>query len=92
MSMFDLYKSFQSENGENIRNTMYTIINGPNVGGKWSPFTDISDTNDKLTIYFDLPGVDKNSIEVDFSNNKLLVSGKRIKPYNTFALKNEIRY
>lgn len=65
---------------------------GPRTDGKWSPFIDIVDTNNNLYVYIDIPGVSESSISVDFFNNKLSVSGDKIKRYQAPAIKNEIIY
>ena len=41
--------------------------------------TDIKDTRDEYVINMDLPGMDKNNINVEVKNNTLLVSGERKK-------------
>ena len=65
---------------------------GPRTDGRWSPCIDIVDTTNNLYVYIDIPGVSENSISVDFFNNKLSVSGDKIKRYQSPSIKNEIIY
>lgn len=85
--------SIQSEG--DLLGVIQNIINnraGPRTDGKWSPCIDIVDTKDNLYVHIDIPGVTESSICIDFFNNKLSVSGDKIKTYNTPAIKNEIIY
>lgn len=85
--------NIQSES--DLLGTIQNIINngaGPRTDGRWSPCIDIVDTKNNLYVYIDIPGVLENSISVDFFNNKLSVSGEKIKQYQTPAIKNEIIY
>lgn len=43
----------------------------------WSPTTDIVEDPDKYVLMFDLPGVSKKDIKVNFADNELVVSGDR---------------
>lgn len=49
---------------------------------------------DQIIVYVDLPGVDPDTIEVDFFNNKVSIKGKREKKYedNDTAYMSEIKY
>jgi HSP20 family protein len=58
----------------------------------WNPPVDIVDTNNNMYVYIELPGVTKSSIGVDFFNNKLSVTGEKLKRYTANPLKNEIVY
>jgi HSP20 family molecular chaperone IbpA len=59
---------------------------------KFTPFVDIVDTKDNISVYMDIPGVSSSSIDFFFFYNKLCISGDKIKPYSTIALKEEISY
>jgi HSP20 family protein len=58
----------------------------------WYPPFDIVDTKNNIYVYIELPGVTEESIGVDFFNNKLSISGEKLKRYTAPAAKNEIVY
>ena len=43
----------------------------------WSPTVDITEDADKYTLVFDIPGIDKSDVKMNFSDNTLKVSGER---------------
>ena len=43
----------------------------------WSPRADVNETDDEIIIDIELPGLDKEDIAVDISDNTLTVSGER---------------
>jgi HSP20 family protein len=43
----------------------------------WSPVVDITEDADKYSLSFDLPGIDKKDVKMNFSENTLTVSGER---------------
>ena len=47
------------------------------VGDNYDLSTDIKDTKDKYVINMDIPGMEKDNIDVEVRNNTLLVSGER---------------
>lgn len=61
-------------------------------GGELSPPCDIAENDNEILVYIDVPGIDKNSIDVDFRNNKMVVKGTRNKPYDFDTTRNEIAY
>lgn len=79
-----------------LRGAFQHIINTgvPPVGdqGHWHPTVDIVDTKDNLYIYVELPGVDEDTISVDFFNSKVSICGNKIKKYTAQSLKQEIAY
>lgn len=80
-----------------LRGAFQHIINSgvsgsPTDANGWHPPVDIVDTTNNMYVYVELPGVTENSIGVDFFNNKLSISGEKVKRYTTPALKNEIVY
>ncbi|MFA6233665.1 MAG: Hsp20/alpha crystallin family protein [Bacteroidota bacterium] len=44
----------------------------------WSPMADIIEDTDKYELSFDLPGMKKEDIKMNFSDNTLKISGERI--------------
>lgn len=94
MSFQDLFNELQSDG--DWRSTLQHIIGIPELGNQcvvdWYPPVDIVDTVDNLYVYVELPGVTDNSIKVDIFNNKLIISGEKLKRYTTHPSKREIRY
>lgn len=43
----------------------------------WSPAVDIKEKNDKYIVIADLPGVEKDNIDVSLENNTLTIKGER---------------
>ena len=80
-----------------LRGAFQHIINSgvgvaPGDHSGWHPPVDIVDTKNNMYIYMELPGVTEGSIGVDFFNNKLSVSGEKLKRYTVAAAKHEIVY
>ena len=51
----------------------------------WHPSVDIIDTKNNIYVYVELPGIHENSISIDFFNNKLSISGEKIKKHTTHS-------
>ncbi len=47
------------------------------AGGEWMPSVDIIDDKDKIRIKADLPGVDKNDVEINIEDGVLTIRGER---------------
>jgi HSP20 family protein len=43
----------------------------------WSPVVDITEDQDQYQLHFDIPGIDKSDVKMNFSDNTLTVSGER---------------
>lgn len=43
----------------------------------WAPDVDIRETDEELTLYCDLPGVEKQDVQVEVRDNTLVLSGQR---------------
>ncbi len=83
------------QNDRDLLGAIQNVMNSGNVSGTdgvLNPYIDIVDTKKTLYVYMDIPGVSENSIVVDFYNNKLSISGEKIKCYSTPTIKNEISY
>ncbi len=50
------------------------------TAGGWTPAADIYETPDELVLSLDLPGVDRQAVEVRFDNNVLTIKGERKLP------------
>jgi HSP20 family protein len=44
---------------------------------EWSPLVDVSETNNAINVRVELPGLDKNDINVDVSGDMLSIKGKK---------------
>lgn len=98
MSLQDIiYNSLNNlQSDGDLRGAFQHIINS-GVGGSSSdnglyPPLDIIETKNNMYVYVELPGVNEESVGVDFFNNKLSISGEKIKRYSVPATKNEIVY
>lgn len=60
--------------------------------GDWYPLVDIVDTKNNLYVYMELPGVVEDSISIDFFNNRVDISGEKVKKYTAVPSKSEITY
>jgi HSP20 family protein len=76
--------------------TEYLQSQGVDMNEIWSPAVDIIEDSVNITVYVNIPGVNSESIDVDFFNNRVEVKGKRVRPYfetdNVAIRKNEIIY
>jgi len=43
----------------------------------WSPVVDVTEDADKYTLHFDLPGIEKKDVKMNFADSTLTVSGER---------------
>ncbi|MHB8897460.1 MAG: Hsp20/alpha crystallin family protein [Thermoguttaceae bacterium] len=46
------------------------------TGTIYTPRFDIAETQDELTLYGDLPGVEPNDLDIRFENDRLVIHGK----------------
>ncbi len=53
------------------------------VTAEFQPAVDVEETSDYYLMSFDLPGIDKEAIKVDLSENTLTVSGERVRENKT---------
>ena len=71
-----------------IANTILQLKNN-NI----NPPVDIIEEKNLITIYIDIPGILTSSIDINFFNNKIEISGERVRKYNTInIIKKEIVY
>ena len=78
-----------------LRGAFQHIINSgvsTSEQGGWHPSIDIIDTQNNLYVYIELPGVSEDSINIDFFNNRLSISGEKINIHTDNAFKREIVY
>jgi HSP20 family protein len=48
-----------------------------NGAGQWVPAMDLAETDDHLVLKADLPGLDKDDVEIEVSDGVLTISGER---------------
>lgn len=67
---------------------------GLNMNEIWQPSADIVENIDNVTVYMNIPGVNNDSIDVDFFNERVVVTGERKRPFSDImtVVKNEIIY
>ena len=78
-----------SEN--DIATTLQNVLHEQNLIYS-QPQLDLVETDTECILYIDVPGIEKDSIDVDFYNSKMEITGDRVKPYETQAKKNEVVY
>jgi HSP20 family molecular chaperone IbpA len=70
-----------------------TIVNYSNTEeSEWRPMVDISEDKNYIYVVVDIPGVLSSSIELNFFNNKIEISGERVNKNNGNIIKNDINY
>ena len=86
----------EGNNTSNVSGALSEFLQtqGLNMNEIWQPAVDIIQNSDTITLYINIPGVKNDSINVDFFNNKVIVTGERKKPFSdrTTVVKNEIIY
>jgi HSP20 family molecular chaperone IbpA len=67
---------------------------GLNMNEIWQPSVDIVENNNNVTLYMNISGVNNDSIDVDFFNERVVVTGERKRPFSDemTVVKNEIIY
>jgi HSP20 family molecular chaperone IbpA len=71
-----------------IANTILQLKNN-----NLNPPVDIIEEKNLITIFIDIPGILPSSIDINFFNNKIEISGERVRTYNTInVIKKEIVY
>ena len=76
----------------NLQDILYS--QGINTNQLWRPAIDLVDRHDEILLYVYLPGVDRESINVDFFNDIISVKGERefINVSNVVSRSQEIVY
>ena len=67
---------------------------GVNLNEFWQPSVDIVQSATTIIVYINIPGVKNDSIDVDFFNNRIIVTGERKKLFSErmTVVKSEIIY
>ncbi len=61
----------------NLQRRFQPLLGSDDAYGAWAPAVDIFEKGDNLVIRAEIPGVDKDDIEVRVENNTLVLSGER---------------
>jgi len=68
---------------ERMNRLFETALSGTDFGeqeagiGSWSPVSDMEETADAVVVRCELPGLDRDQIDIDLSGNVLTVKGER---------------
>lgn len=97
-SLAQIFSQIFSE--ESSPNNISSVISeflqtqGINMNELWTPSVDVIETKKSIIVYVNIPGVNTDSINVDFFNNRVDIKGKRHRPFTTDNIirKNEIIY
>jgi HSP20 family protein len=76
---FDPYREvapLQSEMGP-LLNLLLGGGSSPTTPGVWAPTMDVWETDDEIVYAFDLPGIPKDTVSIEFENGALTVSAER---------------
>ena len=67
---------------------------GMNLNEIWQPAVDIVENDNVVCVYINIPGVKNDTVDVDFFNNRIVVTGERKRPFaeRMSVVKNEIIY
>jgi HSP20 family protein len=76
---FDPYREVTALQGEMGRflNQLFVTGNGTTTPGVWAPAMDVWETDAEIVYAFDLPGIPKEAVSIEFDNGALTVSAKR---------------
>jgi HSP20 family protein len=76
---FDPYREVTALQGEVGRfvNLLLGAGNGTTTAGVWAPAMDVWETDGEVVYAFDLPGIPKETVSIEFENGVLTVSAER---------------
>ena len=87
---------FEGQQNSNVSGALAEFLQsqGLNMNEIWQPSADIVENIDNVTVYINIPGVNNDSIDVDFFNERVIVTGERKRPFldTMTVVKNEIIY
>jgi HSP20 family molecular chaperone IbpA len=98
MSLQQIIASITDSNSVNLPSTISHFLQSQSVasGSGWSPAIDMIEDERNINIFINIAGVTKETLDIEFFNNVVLVSGERVKPYtedsNVRVLKSRILY
>jgi HSP20 family protein len=75
---FDPYREATALHGEMARFlTLFGGATGPTTAGVWAPAMDVWETDEEIVYAFDLPGIPKETVSIEFEHGVLTVSAER---------------
>jgi HSP20 family protein len=75
---FDPYRETTALQGEMARFlTLFGAGTGATTEGVWAPALDVWETDDEIVYAFDLPGIPKDTVSIEFDQGVLTVSAER---------------
>ena len=75
---FDPYREATALQGEMARFvTLFGGGTGTTTAGVWAPAMDVWETDDEIVYAFDLPGIPKEAVSIEFEHGLLTVSAER---------------
>ena len=75
---FDPYREATALQGEMARFlTLFGGATGTATAGVWAPAMDVWETDDEIVYAFDLPGIPKDTVSIEFDHGVLTVSAER---------------
>src|SRR5439155_20461283 len=75
---FDPYREATALQGELARFvTLFGGGTGTTTAGVWAPAMDVWETDDEIVYAFDLPGIPKDTVSIEFDHGVLTVSAER---------------
>ena len=75
---FDAFREATALQGEMARFlNLFAGGTGTTPAGAWAPAMDVWETDDKIVYAFDLPGIPKETVSIEFDHGVLTVSAER---------------
>src|SRR4051812_1328197 len=75
---FDPYREATALQGATARFlTVFSGAAGPTTAGVWAPAMDVWETDEEIVYAFDLPGIPKDAVAIEFDHGVLTVSAER---------------
>jgi len=75
---FDPYRETTALQGEMARFlTLFAGETAATTAGVWAPAMDVWETDDEIVYAFDLPGIPKDTVSIEFDHGVLTVSAER---------------
>jgi HSP20 family protein len=83
---FDPYREATALQGEMTRFlTLFAGGTGTATAGVWAPAMDVWETEDEIVYAFDLPGIPKDAVSIEFDHGVLTVSAERERSHDVSA-------
>ncbi len=76
MNKEDIYRDLSSLE-ERYKRLFEEIVSAHNKHNTWSPLIDVYETDESFTVEAEIPGVEKDSLEIRIEDNVLILQGHR---------------